>query len=98
MFSSSLMSKLVDAGMTHQVGPCIHTVVVCVVRGKRGGPCTTWVFKDVFHSLMPILVEADLITKWLVYSARRNVLHRATKYVKYAKIGVVHRLIKGKPL
>ena len=47
---------------------------------------------------MPILVEADLITKWLVYSARRNVLHRATKYVKYAKIGLVDRLIKGKPL
>ena len=31
-------------------------------------------------------------------SARRNVLHRAIKYVKYAKNGCVDRLIKGKPL
>ena len=93
------MSKLVDAGMTHQVGPCIHTVVVCVVRGERGGGLAQHGSLKMFSSsLMPILVEADLITKWLVYSARRNVLHRATKYVKYAKIGVVDRLIKGKPL
>ena len=28
---------------------------------------------------------------------RRNVLHRATKYVKYAKIWCVDRVIKGKP-
>ena len=37
LFSSSLMSMLVEAGSTHQVVPCIHTVVVRVVKGERGG-------------------------------------------------------------
>ena len=37
LFSSSLMPMLVEAGLTHQVVPCFHTVVVCVVRGERGG-------------------------------------------------------------
>ena len=43
------MSKSVDAELTHQVVPSIHTVVVCVVKGERGGPCITWEFKDVFQ-------------------------------------------------
>ena len=30
--------------------------------------------------------------------AKRNVIKRATKYVKYGNIGGVERLIKGKPL
>ena len=56
------MSKLVDAGMTHQVGPCIQTVVVvCVVRGERGGATQHGSLKLFSSSLMPILVEADLI-------------------------------------
>ena len=29
---------------------------------------------------------------------RRNVIHRATKYVTYAKNASVERLIRGKPL
>ena len=37
LFSSSLMSMLVEAGMIQQVVPCCHTVVVCVVRGREGG-------------------------------------------------------------
>ena len=37
LFSSSLMSKLVEAGVTHQVVSSIYTVVVGVVRGERGG-------------------------------------------------------------
>ena len=49
-------------------------------------------------SLMPILVEADLIIKWLVYSARRNVLHRATKYVKYVKYKGCRKTNKGETL
>ena len=37
------MPMLVEAGLTHQVVPCIHTVVLCVVRGQRGeGACITW--------------------------------------------------------
>ena len=30
--------------------------------------------------------------------AKRNVIQRATKYVKYGNIGSVETLIKGKPL
>ena len=44
-----LMSMLVEAGLTHQVVPCIHTVVVFVVKGERGGACLTWEFKVVFQ-------------------------------------------------
>ena len=43
---------LLEPGMTHEVGACIHTVVVCVVRGERGGggrPCITWEIKFVFQ-------------------------------------------------
>ena len=43
------MSMLVEAGLTHQVVPCIYTVVVCVVRGERGGACLTWEYKVVFQ-------------------------------------------------
>ena len=44
------MSMLVEAGLTHQVVPCIHTVVVRVVKGERGGgPCLTWEYKVVFQ-------------------------------------------------
>ena len=50
LFSSSLMSMLVEAGVTHQVVPCFHTVVVSVVRGERGGgSCITWDLKVAFH-------------------------------------------------
>ena len=37
LFASSLMPMLVEAGLIHHVLLCIHTVVVCVVRGERGG-------------------------------------------------------------
>ena len=57
------MSKLVDAGMTHQVGPCIHTVVVCVVRGERGGGLAQHGSLKMFSSsLIPILVEAEYLS------------------------------------
>ena len=51
LFSSSLMSMLVEAGVSHQVVPCFHTVVVCVVRVERGGggSCITWDLKVAFH-------------------------------------------------
>ena len=35
LLSCSLMSMLVEAGLTLQVVSCIHTVVVFVVKGER---------------------------------------------------------------
>ena len=42
--------------------PCIHTVVVCVVREGGGGAAKHGTLKLFSSSLMPILVEAEYLT------------------------------------
>ena len=49
MFSSSLMPMLVEAGLTHQVVPCFHTVVVCGVRGRGEGSYIAWDLNVIFQ-------------------------------------------------
>ena len=50
--------------MSQQVVPCIHTVVVCVVRGERGGggAAKHGSLKLFSRRSMPILVEAEYLT------------------------------------
>ena len=61
LFSSSLMPMLVEAGLTHQVVPCNHTVVVCGVRGRGGeGAAEHGVLMLFSSSLMFMLVDAGM--------------------------------------
>ena len=54
------MPMFVEAGLTHQVVPCIHTVVVCVVRGRGGGAAEHGLLMLFSSSLMSMLVEAGV--------------------------------------
>ena len=54
------MPMFVEVELTHQVVPCIHTVVVCLVRGGEGAG-EHGVLMLFSCCLFPMLVEAEVI-------------------------------------